>query len=217
MQRSVENELLASIRRLQRRLDDQDALIIELKATIAAKDKRIEELERQLAKLKKNSSTSSKSPSSDIVKPSRDGRGRSKRKIGGQPGHKKHERKPFSPQEVDQVHVHTLDACPDCEGPVDLLDDAPRVVQQAELREKPLRLDGYRGLVYWCENCQKRNLTPQRRDGRGVIIVKAGMETTDGTDKQGLATEGALTRWVNVFSRIRRPNLLHPCHLCHPW
>jgi transposase len=162
MQRSVENELLASIRRLQRRLDDQDALIIELKATIVAKDEQIESLHAAIAKLKKNSSTSSKPSSSDITKPASDRKknGKSKRKIGGQPGHKKHERKPFPPEEVDQVHVHTLDACPDCEGPVDLLDDAPRVIQQAELREKPLRVDEYRGLVYWCENCQKKHTAP---------------------------------------------------------
>ena len=48
MQRSVENELLAAIRRLEKRVAEQDVLI-------AAKDKQIEELEAELAKLKKNS------------------------------------------------------------------------------------------------------------------------------------------------------------------
>src|SRR6476646_7090254 len=50
-------------------------------------------LQEQLAAAKKNSSTSSKPPSSDIVKPppapTAEG---SKRTIGGQPGHSRHER-----------------------------------------------------------------------------------------------------------------------------
>jgi transposase len=160
MQRSVEDELLAVIRRLEKRIADQDAVIAKLKATMAAKDKRIEELERQLAKLSKNSSTSSKSPSSDIVKPPRGDKRKSKRKIGGQPGHAKHEREPFPPQQVDETHEHTLEDCPDCGGPVDLIDDAPRVIQQAEVRENPLRVDEHRGLVYWCDKCQKKHTAP---------------------------------------------------------
>jgi len=67
---------------------------------------RVKELEKMVAKLLKNSSTSSKPPSSDIVKPPkpkpRKGR-RGKRRIGGQPGHEKHERKPFPPEQVDET------------------------------------------------------------------------------------------------------------------
>ena len=49
---------------------------------------RVNQLERENARLKKNSSTSSKPPSSDIVKPgSKPAKGkRRKRKIGEQPG-----------------------------------------------------------------------------------------------------------------------------------
>jgi len=160
MQRSVENELLAVIRRLERRIAEQDAFIAELKATIAARDKRIEVLEAELSKMKKNSSTSSKPPSGDIVKPPRGGRRRSKGKIGGQPGHAKHERTPFSPEQVDKVHEHTLKDCPDCGSPVELIDDSPCVIQQAELEKKPLRVDEHRGLVYWCAICQKKHTAP---------------------------------------------------------
>jgi hypothetical protein len=52
------------------------------------------------------------------------------------------------------------------------------------------------------------------------INLKAGMETTDdtdGTDRKRLAADGVLTPWVNGFSPIHRPNLLHPWHLCNPW
>jgi transposase len=157
--RSVENELLGAIRDLQKRVAAQDALIAELKATIAAKDKRIEELEAEVARLKKDSSTSSKPPSSDIVKPPREWKLGSKRKIGGQLGHPKHKREPFPFEDV-KIHVHGLDGCPDCGGLLDLLGDTPRVIQQAELVEDPVKKDEHRGLVYWCENCQKKQTAP---------------------------------------------------------
>lgn len=160
MQRSVENELLAAIRRFEKRNAEQDTLIAELKATNDAKDLRIEDLQAEIAKLKKNSSTSSKSPSSDIVKPQREQRKRGKRKRGGQPGHEKHERPLFPPEQVDKVHEHTLDDCPKCGGPLELIDDSPRVIQQAEVRENPLRIDEHRGLVYWCDKCQRKHTAP---------------------------------------------------------
>lgn len=153
MHKSLENELLAAIRRLEARVDQQDAVI-------AARDRRIAELEAQLAKLRKDSSTSSKPPSSDIVKCSGRRTGRGKRKRGGQPGHEKHERTPFPPEEVNKVHEHTLDECPKCGKPVELIEDTPRVIQQAELRETPLRIEEHRALVYWCENCQMKHAAP---------------------------------------------------------
>ena len=95
----------------------------------------------ELAAARKNSSNSSKPPSGDITRPPRrlKGRGKSKRKIGGQPNHPKHQRPPFPPDQVDQVHDHTLDHCPDCGGALARAKAAPRVIQQAELVEKPSR------------------------------------------------------------------------------
>ena len=51
-------------------------------------------LREQLAAARKDSSTSSKPPSSDIVKPPKPAppEGQERRRIGGQPGHPKHER-----------------------------------------------------------------------------------------------------------------------------
>jgi transposase len=69
---------------------------------------RIAELEAEIARLKKDSSTSSKPPSSDIVKPPRptpsDGK-RRKRRRGGQPGHQRHTRAPFPPEQVDHTYL----------------------------------------------------------------------------------------------------------------
>ena len=85
--------------------------VVELEKQLAAALERIEELERQLASARKDSSTSSKPPSSDIVKPPRPmtktRRGRmAKRRRGGQPGHVRHERTPLPPEKVDQVWVY---------------------------------------------------------------------------------------------------------------
>jgi transposase len=58
--------------------------VAEMERRLAAALTRIEELERQLASAQKNSSTSSKPPSSDIIKPPRPAaQGRSGGKEGG--------------------------------------------------------------------------------------------------------------------------------------
>ncbi len=70
---------------------------------------RIAQLEAEVARLKKDS-TSSKPPSSDITKPPRKdkrGRGRKKKpKRGGQTGHSRHERIPFPPEQVEKVWLY---------------------------------------------------------------------------------------------------------------
>ena len=66
------------------------AVVDDLKRQTETQAKRIAELELQLAKALKNSSNSSKSPSSDIVKPpKRKTDRRKKAKRGGQKGHQR--------------------------------------------------------------------------------------------------------------------------------
>jgi transposase len=155
LQSDLERQLWGEVEWLHAELARRDERLSVL-------ERRITELEVQLAKAKKNSRTSSKPPSSDIVKPPKppptqpDG----KRKIGGQPGHPKQERVPFPPAAVNEVHTYTLDACPDCHGCVILLPDAPRTVQQVEVVATPLRVDEHRGLAYWCTRCGKIHYAP---------------------------------------------------------
>ncbi|MGL6194735.1 MAG: DUF6444 domain-containing protein, partial [Thermoguttaceae bacterium] len=90
-----------------------------------AKDKRIAELEALVKKLlqritvlEKNSKTSSKNPSSDIVKPQKpkpkDENGNiAKRQIGAKKGHKQNLRKLISPDLVDTIVKLELTKCPD--------------------------------------------------------------------------------------------------------
>jgi len=64
-----------------------------------------QQLQDQIARLKRDSSNSSKPPSSDIVKPKKNGppRGKGPRKIGGQAGHPRQERTSFAPGEIDRT------------------------------------------------------------------------------------------------------------------
>ena len=90
---------------------DRDDLIAELRSTNAALLQRITELELQLAKALKNSSNSSKSPSSDIVKPpKKQAKRRKKAKRGGQKGHERKLRKPLPPERVDVTIDYEIDA-----------------------------------------------------------------------------------------------------------
>jgi len=123
---------------------------------------RVEAFERENAQLKKNSSTSSKPPSSDIVKPeSKPAKGKGcKRKIGGQPGHPKHERTPFTPAQLDAAWDYTLEQCPDCGGGLKRARRKPRIIQQVELLDQPVRIEEHRAHAYWCPGCRKQHLAP---------------------------------------------------------
>ena len=117
----------------------EQAIIIEqLRAEIA-------ELKAQL---KKDSGTSSKPPSSDIVKPpkpkNKDKDGKEiKRKIGAQPGHKQNLRKPIAPELIDDIVKLELTNCPDCGHTLSLDKIEPRKSQHIELVEKPVIITEY--------------------------------------------------------------------------
>jgi transposase len=120
---------------------------------------RVAQLEAELAKARKNSTNSSKPPSSDIVQPkpksNKPGR-RKKRRIGGQPGHPRHERTLFEEHELDRIWEWRYPSCPCCEGPlVDSADQPAQKLQQMELRPDPVRLEEHRLIGQWCDRCQK--------------------------------------------------------------
>src|SRR5215208_5656075 len=128
-------------RRLQARVDVLEAELAALKEVVA-------QLARLLATARKDSSTSSKPPSSDIVKPPKPPppEGQDKRRIGGQPGHPKHERTAFPPEAINGGSFdHRLDSCPGCGlGLRPALTIPPRVVQQVDVREVPLSIQEHR-------------------------------------------------------------------------
>ena len=145
---------------MERGYDDTEVkkLIAEAIAPLLA---RIAELEAEIARLKKNSSNSSKPPSSDIVKPPKPAPPHGgQRKIGGQPGHERHLREPFTPEQIDRVQPHTLQVCPGCGGRVRPAALPPRVIQQAELATRPVEIVEHRAGAYRCVRCDQIHYAP---------------------------------------------------------
>ena len=132
----------------------------------------IVELKTRLAKLEKNSSNSSKPPSSDFVKPAKAARKpKKKRKPGGQPGHPKHERTPFTPEQIDQRWDYYFDRCPDCDGKLKLLEQPASTVQQVEIVTRPIHVSEHRSRACYCGKCRKTFVAPVSREVRKTGLV----------------------------------------------
>lgn len=118
LRREVER-LLAENAELRRRVAEGDEQMAEAERQIGEAGKRIADLERELAGRKRNSTNSSKPPSSDGLageQRPRGGKRKGKRKPGGQPGHPGHHRRLVPPAAVDVVEVHLPEQCGHCGG-----------------------------------------------------------------------------------------------------
>ena len=144
------------------RIEELERLLAEALALIAllrTENARLREenalLREEIARLKRNSSNSSKPPSSDIVKhPRKSTDRRKKRKQGAQKGHTRHLRPALTPDQIDEHCDLTLDCCPNCGGKLKELGEAPKTSQQIELLEKPFKATEYLTHRYWCEHCK---------------------------------------------------------------
>lgn len=125
----------------------------ELAEALKAVQERLAEVERQLAAAQKNSSNSSKPPSSDITsppKPKHKGRNRGgKRRIGGQHGHRKAESN-LTLEDADNEEHYFADQVPEHADrdliPAPGLD--PKVLFQYELADKPVILTAHISYPY---------------------------------------------------------------------
>jgi transposase len=106
-----------------------------------------QKLKDQIARLKRDSSNSSKPPSSDIVKPKKKGmsRGKHKRRIGGQEGHPRNERIPFAPDDIGPIIPYELSP-QQAQGLIPL--EEWFVSQQVYLVEKPYIVTEHRARKY---------------------------------------------------------------------
>jgi transposase len=128
-------------------MDSKDELIAELRALVATQaeqlerqNRRIAELELELAKSKKDSSNSSKSPSSDIVKPPKKKSDRRKKaKRGGQKGHSRKLREPLPPERVDEQITYEMNADDMRELGLTSTDDF-EIIQHVELLDLPIHV-----------------------------------------------------------------------------
>lgn len=128
-------------------MDEKDHIIAELRQQVETLLKRIEQLEEEVARLKKDSHNSSKPPSSDIVKSAKslNKAGRKKRRRGGQHGHKKFRRQPFEPEQIDECYNYEL-SDKDAKG-LEPLDDW-FVIQQIGLPDKMYKVIEHRARKY---------------------------------------------------------------------
>jgi len=143
-------------------------LICDLSARVEAQQRQIDlllrkvaDLETKLAQLSKNSTNSSKPPSSDITRPKPQQRQQGQRKIGAQPGHPRHERPAFPEADIKNFHEYRLDACPECgNAEVKFLNEPPRVQQQMEIEKVVVFKEEHRSYPVWCERCGKVHYHP---------------------------------------------------------
>jgi len=141
------------IAELEAQLKQRDERIAVLENQVAELLKANAELTEKVAKLSKNSSNSSKPPSSDIVKPPKSKQSDEPRRQGGQPGHKGVNRQPFGPDRIDKtVELHV--GCCDCgyKGSGQPI-DKPKIQQTVELSDKPVTITEYHLYGFICPKC----------------------------------------------------------------
>jgi len=94
------------IERLEGRIEELESLVAQLQGKVASLE----------ARLEKDSTNSSKPPSSDgpAERAERGSEAESDRDQGAQPGHEGHHRQPADPEDVDEVEEVTPDECRAC-------------------------------------------------------------------------------------------------------
>jgi transposase len=185
----------------------RDELIVLVSRLLEENQKlhdRINLLEEKLAAATKNSSNSSKPPSSDIVKPPKPNLpSGKKRKQGAQPGHQKHESM-LTAQDADRTKHYTLTCCPFCKS-TELqprTDITPTIKLQYELVDNPVGLTAHMALAYWCQNCQCIHYAPlpDAVDNAGLVghrlaafiaILKGGCHASVATTQKVIEYLGA--------------------------
>lgn len=229
--RRENEELRHKIAERERQVAEREKQIAEAEKQIADGKRQIVELERKLAGRRKNSTNSSKPPSSDGTAglPRPPGRKRkSKRKPGGQPGHPGHHRPLVPLAEVSAIEVRLPEQCGHCgEG---LPQDPSQVTQQGELRRHqvtevpPVKafITEYQFPNVVCGGCGKATQVPLPREIAGQFgprltaligywtvvcrlprrLVEAMLDDVHGTEMSLGSTQKA---WEEVSQAVARP------------
>lgn len=196
----------------------------QLRANNVALQEENARLKEKIARLEKNSQTSSKPPSSDITKPPGEQRQPGKRKRGGQPGHKGFWRQKIEPDDVKDLHIK---CCPAC-GNKHLgeeKEDNIKSQQQAELVAKPVEIIEYRCFGRFCPCCKEvqypalpAGVIPELVLGPKLLSLCGYMKSTMGvsiselgqffTDVLGLP----LARSTIQSAIFRVSDAFAPCH-----
>jgi transposase len=173
-----ENERLRrEVERLRRQLCEQAEEIDQNKKQIADAEKQIADLERQLALRQQNSTNSSKPPSSDGLAGEPRQRGRrkkSRRKAGGQPGHRGAHRPLVAAERVDEIRPVLPKQCRHCGHSLPAKIEQARTigaVQRHQVTEIPpiqARITEYQCHRVVCPECGEstRAVVPEEATGQ---------------------------------------------------
>lgn len=192
-------------------------------AKVGQLEKQVGQLREALAGRSKDSTNSSKPPSSDIVKPAKPASSRPRRR-GAPVGHAPQQRPPFQPEEIDVVEQHAYQACPQCGGPVEWLPAPAEVMQQVELVTKPTLVTEHQSRTCRCAACRRdftRPLPPEvaaaglcgPRLTAWVAYLKGACHASYGTIQQLLGetcglrvAKGTLVKLCQKVSRSLAPS-----------
>jgi len=190
-------------------MDSRDQLIDELRQLVAQQATQLErqatritELELELARAKKDSSTSSKPPSSDIVKPpdKKNTRGRpKKRKKGAQPGHARKLRQPLPPERIDETIEYEMDDIEVRRLNLTPTDDFERV-QHIELLDMPIHVTEYRLRIY--KTPDGRTVTPNCPELKGPIFGPRMLAMIGWLKSVGHCSYSTIETWMEDILQV---------------
>ena len=146
--------------------DPRDRRIAELMALVERLTARVAELEAQVARLSRNSTNSSKPPSSDPPTVTRSPRPPTGKKRGGQPGHQGHQRKLLPSEQVDKVVRLIPDRCGCCGESNSLTPCATAPVRSQLVEIPPIKptVTEHQQFAVTCSACGATTLAPLPAD-----------------------------------------------------
>ena len=169
-------DLRRQVAERDRQIAEREKQIADAEKQIADAEKQIADLERQLAGRKKNSTNSSKPPSSDGLAGEQRSRGRkhkSKRKPGAQPGHPGHHRPLVPSAEVSAIEVLLPMQCRHCGGNLPqkpgkvTTEGEPRRHQVTEVPAVKAHITEYQLPNVVCGHCGEATRAPLPEEIRG--------------------------------------------------
>ncbi len=137
--------IITQLLQQNKQLSQHNQLLQEQVQLLAGENQKLRE---RIARLEKNSSNSSKPPSSDIVNPQPTNKRKKKRKIGAQKGHPKYTRPLFEADEIDKTIVHKLSAKEIRRRGLIPLEQTESVLQQIDLPKQLFNVIDHRVQLY---------------------------------------------------------------------
>lgn len=172
------------MQRLTKRIEQKDKMNNQLIKENDELVKKMEALIKEVARLNQingidgtNSGTPTSQTPIQKKKHIPNSRTKSKKKKGGQPGHKKHMLEKFDEQEINSNEEHKVSECPHCQGTVEKVDDG-KTKDEFDY-EVVLVKKRHQFPVYQCSNCHQKSRTP--------IPVRLKEENQYGSHVQAMA------------------------------